>query len=220
MISKIVSLGDKIDITVVDKNKNHKNYISQVLEILDEKSLKVATPIEGGKIIPLTVGEEYSICFYSKNSLYKSKFKVKDRSKEDNQHFTLIELLTSLQKHQRRKFYRLNCVLMFQYKKEEKDATWHEGTINDLSGGGLRITSKEKLKVDDLIVCNLSLCSNNKEINLAVEGKVLTANDLYIEKDRKYEYRVQFENIDIEDQEQIIKFIFEEERRQRKKNKV
>ena len=50
-------------------------------------------------------------------------------------------------------------------------------------------------------------------------GKVLAVSELE-NRPGVYEHRVQYYNMDVETREEIIRFIFEEERRNRKKDRV
>ena len=80
-------------------------------------------PTIQNRIIPLEVGEEYVLCFYTSKGLYKCKARIKSRGKEQNIFILILEFLTTLEKHQRRKFYRLACTSAIkarQFTKEEE----------------------------------------------------------------------------------------------------
>ncbi|MFP4697268.1 MAG: flagellar brake protein [Eubacteriales bacterium] len=217
MINKVISIGDKIDLTKSDYNftkQKNEIYVSQVIELLDDGVIKIAAPIDGGKIIPLGIDDYYMLCFYTNKGLYRCKSKILDREIIDNQHFITVKVISNLEKYQRRQFYRLDCALPFHYKTDNKDE-WIEGIIIDLSGGGLRFTCSERIDKNMKIVCKLVL----EELNdIKVTGKVLTS-ELVPNEEIKYIHRVEFDNIETVDREKIIKFIFEEERRRRKKEK-
>ena len=67
-----------------------------------------------------------------------------------------------------------------------------------------------------MIYCtyHLNMKGGSKEYNLV--GKVLSRKEIE-DKPGTYEHRVQYVNMDADVREEIIKFIFEEERRQRHK---
>ena len=89
------------------------------------------------------------------------------------------------------------------------------GTILDISGGGIRFISEKDLEDFNYIFVHFEIMLNNKKTNLEVVAKILAKE--YNPDNRKYNYRTQFLFKDTKMQERIIRFIFEEERRNRHK---
>ena len=90
--------------------------------------------------------------------------------------------------------------------------------IVDISGGGIRFIGDYAYEPDSLVCCkyNLVVDGNAKEYTLI--AKVLMVREL---EDRPgvFEHRAQYINIDTSEREEIIRFIFEEERKHRKREK-
>ncbi|MDE6419627.1 MAG: PilZ domain-containing protein, partial [Lachnospiraceae bacterium] len=84
--------------------------------------------------------------------------------------------------------------------------------IVDISGGGLRFVANQKYDEVSLIYCKYYLTVNgmNKEYNLV--GKILHVSEIEKQKGN-FEHRVQYINIDSAEREEIIRYIFEEERK-------
>ncbi|HHX55951.1 MAG TPA: PilZ domain-containing protein [Clostridiales bacterium] len=97
-----------------------------------------------------------------------------------------------------------------------------KGLVLDISGGGMRFQSKDQLKKDDFINLHFSLDTNSitKEYNIqaVVIESSKSYNKIYDDKN-VYENRVQFMNISKEDRENIVRFIFYEQRKQRQREK-
>lgn len=222
MLDKIVSIGDKIEISKSDFDflENEESYKSQILEIYSAEKIRISAPIDNGKIVPLSVGDKYYICIYAQTSLYRGKIKIEKRDKDDNQFTIDASMISKLEKLQRRQYFRLKCVIDFKYKSEdnEKKQSWFEGLIIDISGGGIRFISKQKIDVEEHILCKITLENNTGKHIVNVNCKILTA-DALINDINKYEYRAQFGEIDALDREIIIKYIFDEQRRLRKREK-
>ncbi|MBQ6128648.1 MAG: PilZ domain-containing protein, partial [Lachnospiraceae bacterium] len=139
-----------------------------------------------------------------------------------------MELETDLQKYQRREYYRLNTVLDMKSKaidENEKsslaqvqfidtDLTFDNGTMVDISGGGARFISKVKYTEGSLIRFVFSLFVNGLVTEYKLVGKVLKSSPIENMEDQ-FENRIQFVNMLNDDREAIIKYIFEEERKQR-----
>ena len=234
MISKFVQVGNKIEIESIKKTTGElgevtrKTYRSELYDIESEDIIKIAMPMEQSKIVLLPGDAEYSLCFYTPNGLYQCLARVVERYKSNNLFVLSMELETDLQKYQRREYYRLNTVLDMKSKaidENEKsslaqvqfidtDLTFDNGTMVDISGGGARFISKVKYTEGSLIRFVFSLFVNGLVTEYKLVGKVLKSSPIENMEDQ-FENRIQFVNMLNDDREAIIKYIFEEERKQR-----
>ena len=229
-LSKYIKEGDKLDIETIQrpgKESEKRQYRSMVYDIVSEDQIKIAMPLEQGKVILLPVDREYNLCFYTKNGLYQCLSRVVERSRNNNVFVLLMELTTDLSKYQRREYYRLNTVLDMKSKAIDTsnksfeqvqfidtDLTFDNGTMVDISGGGARFISKAQYPKGSLIRFVFSLFVNGSVTEYKLVGKVLRSEPIENREDQ-FENRIQFVNMVNDDRESIIKYIFEEERRQR-----
>lgn len=242
MISNIIEVGDKIDLFTKrqmmsneDENKNLKIYKSKVYDIIDKIRMKIAMPIEGGKVILLPVYGKYVLDFYTKNGIYQAKGKIIERYKDRNMYVLVVELFSELKKNQRREYYRYHCTIDLTYaiatEKEQELETvkemealrgenlyWLEGHISDISGGGIRFISNSLHNKNERVVCRFSLLANQGFKEFMLKGEILSSEKLMNRK-KKYQNRMKFLSIKKDETEDIIRFIFEEERRARKNRK-
>lgn len=242
MISKYVSIGDKLDLETIEglmdpemnPNLGKKTYKSQIYDIVSEDQIKIAMPMEQGKVILLPVDGEYNVCFYTQTGLYQCLGRIIDRYKSDNVFVLVVELTTDLRKYQRREYYRLNCVLdmksrevtegdvgMFSERVRfvDTDITFNNGIVVDISGGGARFISKVRYPQGTNILFVFSLYVSGALNEYKLIGKVLLSEELE-NRDGEYEHRIQFVNIMNDDRESIIRYIFEEERRNRHRQRT
>ena len=185
MLSKIVTLGDRIEITKSENSERRKlsdeksvfdrPLISQVYDVIDETQLKIAMPIVEGRVVPLAVNGRFDICFITSGGLYKSRFVVLDRYKENGLYVLLIELVYELKKYQRRQYYRLEYTKDFEYIVIDEDTEkliiedenmikeildnnkLKKGIIIDISGGGIRFASRDKLEEKSKVLLKLDM---------------------------------------------------------------
>ena len=237
MISKYINVGDRIDIEAIvrgtDTATEKKMYKSQVFDFESEDRIKIAMPMEQGRLILLPVDEEYNLCFYTPNGLYQCIGRVADRYKSDNIFVLVMDLITDLRRYQRREYYRLNCVLDMKSTMinqqdvsslSEKvhfidtDLTFDNGTMVDISGGGARFISRVKYPKDCNILFAFDLFVNDRLTSYKLLGKVLLSQEIE-GRNGEYEHRIMFVNIMNDDRESIIKYIFEEERKIRRREK-
>lgn len=240
MISKYVEPGDKLELTQLqpkgaEKEENSRRiYTSKVNDILSEDRLEILMPMEKTKLILLPVDAEFDMAVYSKSGLYQCFVRVVDRYKSDNMYLLVVELTSNLRKNQRREYYRFSCALEMcsrQLEAEEIDAVekndpfdlvpglpLKRSVIVDISGGGLRFISEHKYEEGCLIYCSYHLLVNGVRRLYEIIGKVLEVKPV---ENRKgvYEHRVQYVNISEGMREQIIRYIFQEERKSVKKDR-
>ncbi len=240
MLAKIIKPGDKLELQQVERVKMGKQeeaevkkiYRSAVSEILSEDSMEITMPLEQGKLVLLQVDSVYDIYFYTANGLYQCFARVVDRYKTNNIYLIQVELISNLRKQQRREYYRFSCSIEmqtaevtadeFENAKDNNEMVYlapknlKKGVIVDISGGGLRFIIDEKYEVDSLISCKYRLVVKGKEKEYNLVGRVLSARELG-NRPGVFEHRIQFQNINIEQREEIIRYIFQEERKNRKK---
>lgn len=239
MLSTYVVPGNKIEMRAVERAKyideaeKKKVYQTQVYDILSEDQLEVYMPMEKSKLILLPVNAEYDLYFYTPAGLYQCFANVIDRYKIDSKYILLFELTSNLRKFQRREYYRLSCALEMNSRPLEKEEIQAiEGKSNllvpglplkrsvivDISGGGLRFVGNYVYEPDSLVYCKYSLAVDGNIKEYTLVSRVLTVKELE-DKPGVYEHRAQYINIDTVDREEIIRFIFEEERKHRKREK-
>jgi c-di-GMP-binding flagellar brake protein YcgR len=91
-----------------------------------------------------------------------------------------------------------------------------KSVIVDISGGGIRFVSNYKYEKDTMIYMTFRLSVNGTDEEYEVAGKVLTVKELE-NHEGEYEHRLQYVNIDSAEREEIIRYIFEEERKNRQR---
>lgn len=240
MISKFLSPGEKLELQILEHARqdndddNKRIYYSQINDILSEDRLEITMPMEKTKLILLPVDTEYDMTIYTAQGLYQCFVRVVDRYKSDNMYLLVVELTSNLRKNQRREFYRFSCALeMCSRNLEEEEIQAIENkvpyslvpglplkrsVIADISGGGLRFLSNQKYEPNSLLYCSYHLVINNVRKLYEVVGKVLYVREME-NRPGVFEHRVKYINMEEEKREEIIKFIFQEERKNMKRDR-
>lgn len=219
-----------------------KTYRSKVQNIRKDGGIEVEVPTQGGEAAPLPSGVRLEFLFYTKGGMYRCVGHIKDRYIRGRIYLFLIEQRTPLEKFQRREYYRFECVMEMVYypiTEQEADITPLEelkehhrlaypqdlpkkATAVDISGGGIRFVCDEPGQDGEYMVISMELPNASGQGKLELLGKVMVCKEIEsTSMDRKnalvrYEYRVQFLKASKE-REQIIKYIFEQERKSRQK---
>jgi c-di-GMP-binding flagellar brake protein YcgR len=237
MLSNYVLPGDRIELQSVNRSlietETKRIYETKVFDILSNDKMEIVMPMDRTKLILLPVDAEYDIHFYTKSGLFQCFARVIDRYKSNNVYILALELTSNLRKHQRREYYRFSCALEMNARnlKEEEVIAIDKNAVQlvpglplkrsvivDISGGGLRFVSTQRYEVDSLIYCNYQLLVNGKTKEYNLVGKILKLRELD-NRPGEYEHRIQYVNIDMDVREEIIKYIFEEERKYRRREK-
>ncbi len=236
MIEKLISPGDKLElkstvsVVLPDGTEGVKTYKSSVYDILDDGRIELLMPMEQQKLILLPVNGEYDVCFFSSGGMYRANVRIADRQKINNTYIVVVEMLTNLHKFQRREYYRFNCVIDMEVRvlnEQEVDALskgliypesevmMARGVIVDISGGGLRFVSRERHEPDSILLLRFTLPVQEVEKQFLVAAKVIYSGAIE-KREAEYENRVKFEFISSATREEIIKYIFNAERKNRK----
>lgn len=243
MLSKLIGVGNKIELTKVGQpsrdelGPNGENikkvYVSQVYDIIDDDRIKIAIPMDNGKVILYPNNTRIDVCFYTNKGLYQGRFVIVDRYKEGNLMVQIIELTNELQKYQRRQYYRLSCTMGIMYKTipqeelkeyynkadlmEDLDiASLNNAVALDISGGGMRFVSKIDNRKGNVVLLLISFNYGENFKKYAVLANVINVAPTKNNRSM-FEHRVEYSNLKSSVREDIIRFIFEEERRRRKK---
>jgi len=98
------------------------------------------------------------------------------------------------------------------------DKPLDKGIIIDISGGGIKMVIDNYFELDDLCLCSVPIKVNGIGKTINIVGKILTVKKREGETNN-YEHSIQYEFINKLDREKIIRFIFEEERKNRNNNR-
>lgn len=242
MDTKEIKPGSKVDLRLlqeVNRNEGSKGvgtYMTSVFDLDESGNFILHMPTQGGKILLLPLNVRYEFVFTTSGGLYKAEGTVTERFKKDNFYLMKSEISGDIVKFQRREFYRMECSIpllflsleddegeaekMAEVKEMIKDTTRPVavrglGTILDISGGGMKIITEKDLEEINYLFLHFEVLLNNKKTNLEVVAHILGKE--YNPDNKKYSYRMKFLFKDTKIQERIIRYIFEEERRNRHK---
>ncbi len=239
-MAEAVKIGDKVEIRIqkeVEKAKElgetPRVFVSQVLDIMEDGDFELAMPFEGTKIILLPLDLRYEFVFIGKKGMYRAYGMIKERYKMDNRFMILVQCSNSLEKYQRRAYYRLECMLDVTYwviseeqakmprmedvKRSlvlESDYRRRSVACNtlDISGGGTKLLTDRFIEKNQYLYLVFQI---GEEDQVAVVGRVLSCEERDIPKGH-YNTRVEFFIKDQKITEQIVRYIFTEERKNRR----
>lgn len=238
MLSNLVLDGDKVELQSMEHiyakdEKKSKVYSSKVYTVLTDERVEIMMPMEKSKLILLPIDGEYDLCFYTSQGLYQCYARIYDRYKSNNVYVLALEITSNLRKFQRREYYRFNCVIDMRIRDLKKEEVESLESINpiivpglplrralicDISGGGMRVITDRNYEANEYVYCTFALVIDGKQKDYEMVAKVLRVAELQ-NRPGEYEIRIQYVDLDNDIREEIIKYIFEEERKIRRKTR-
>ena len=220
-------------------------YMSSIFDTTPTGEVLINMPTNAGKIVVLSMDLRYEFIFNCTGNMYKAEGVVSGRAKKENFYLLRIKLTTPLVKFQRRQYYRLETMMPLMYLAIDEETALQEnleevkqsvkatalseetatgvgfvsrgmGTIMDISGGGIRFINENKLEDVEYMLMQFQFENEDGSVNyMSVVAKKIASE--YKELAGKYEHRTRFLFKDEKARERLIKYIFDEERRLRKK---
>jgi c-di-GMP-binding flagellar brake protein YcgR len=229
MTLRDVGIGVKLDIEVLyPDDSNIVKMVSQLVDVEDENTALIAAPMAEGMFHILKRGTRISAFFVIKLDVYRLELyafnaMVVGSKMDDNILLFRIRLLGEIERKQRREYYRAECSLEIRVALVELDENREEITgdafktiTRNLSGGGVCILLRDKIPVRSIIKCMLSLGKKT----IPFKGKVVRVSPYDYQGVYNYEAGVSFIDINDMNREEIIKFIFREQRRLRRRGLI
>jgi len=220
MIKGILQVGDKIEvITNYGQPSREKSSYSLVQDIPDNRSLLITVPMSAGHPVILEPEQVVRINFFRSDGEFYFSARVIERIKLESILLVRIVQVSSLERLQRRDYYRFKTIIPVLFKLAENIDTkgaYIKGFAKDISGGGICLYTEKFIKVNSRIECKIKI-NGNQEIIL--NGKVLRIKKVQ-DSEKQYDVGISFVDIPDKIRDRIISFIFEEQRQLRQKGEM
>lgn len=204
-----ISQFQNIKLIYKKKNGENEEYTSRVISLDSEIELMVENPSKEGKEVHFLNGTKLDVVFQLENlDLYSFETEIVAKVREK---INLLKLrrIGEVKKLQRRNFYRVKSDLDVIVRMSG-DVIFEETIILDISGGGLKFLSRQDFKLGDLVELNITLLGED----LDLEAKVVKVDKIGFGKS---EVSVEFYDLYEDDQNVIVKYVFEKQRREIKR---
>ena len=208
MIADNLKTGDRIEIT-----QGEATLSSSVNAIMDSQTMVIYAPTLNARIVKLEQRIVYSMICIHNGQLYRFDMEVLDYSISDVFKLMTIRLLTAGEKLNKRSFFRLPGDLPADFvliDREGQPASEKSlpGVVKDISGGGMCLAASADMDNKQIIRCSLFL---DKEF-LMLFGYVIRKEILSFSP-VAFRYQIKFIAITPAEQDQIVQYICNEQRR-------
>ena len=212
-------------------------YISSVFGVTKKGEVIFHIPTRKGHTVTIPMNVPFYAVFNTKRGMFQLSGEITKRGRLENFPVYVFEPSSEMQKVQRRDYFRFQCLIsvkILPIPKEvailpnmtlveddlEKFGNTYgapvSGEIVDISGGGAKIHAKTDIITDRYMYVSFRL--KTKTIDQVINVIARRVNTEYKSDRNIYEHRIEFLFKEPEDRETIIKYIFDEDRRLRKKD--
>lgn len=225
-----VKVGTRLELEILDEDglRAAPIMLSKFEGAEDESHAVVAAPIFQGNIYAVSLDAELDVYFVYKRGISSNRFKfrakVKDRISIGNLQFLKLELLEKISPAQRRNYFRLEYFTEVEYRvvnsldpQSNVDIPFKRTLTSNLSGGGIGIMLEEKIDLGSLVECIIKT-DESKEVRFF--GCVKRFEEKDIKGRLKYIIGIAYIKINDDDKEAVIKFIFNEQRKMRRRGLI
>lgn len=230
LVEKIIQPGIKIELRPDDQPKDAipgavLRYESKISDVKEDGTVEVYMPIEYGRLVLLSVGSKMDMFCYA-GGIYECRVVVKERYKSEGLYYLGLQLISQLQKRQRREYYRYSCSIPVEVRRMDsaekkwmtergklvvmEDLPMEKNTAVDISGGGMQFTGQYRYEAGEFLYGKFSF---GKEYRQCM--KVLESSEIP-DRPGEYRHRVRFLGMERHAREEIIQNIFVLERVKRK----
>lgn len=246
-MSQLIETGAKLELKKIRhiETATEISYVSRFLYQSSVDEAVIEMPAKAGRLVLLEQGETYQISFYTNKGVYQCQAQVVSRYYEDSLPVAVIKLRSEFEKLQRRQYYRMESVLPLEFRtvseeemeqmclakrgmikevadyegmkpETESKIRCYTGLTLDISGGGVRFNSEYAAQSNDIIMMRIAFMSRETHKLQPLFAKVLTALPVQ-NRSGVFEHRVEYIAITNAERECIIRYIFAEERKRRKR---
>lgn len=205
--------GLSVDLQVLDGEYKgqHKTRVDEV----GQKRISIFAPRHQREVLPLREGTQVEIVFWDDVASYTMESVIVQRIAVPVPIFVL-ECSDDIRRVQRRNYVRVAAFFSVAFQVVEKTglSDLKLGIMLDLSGGGMRFQTKEKLEKETIMYTYLELPSGK----LGVPARVCRVEP--IEGTKKFSVSVDFYQISERDRDRVIRCVFDIQRDARKKGLV
>lgn len=209
--------------------ENEEKYMlcqGKISQILSDSEIEVVS--EPGVAEGLQKNICYVMYLFLSQEVYMCNCYYKSAYTEENCVLTL-ELVSPFEKVQRRMHQRVSCHSRIRYRqipKEEalqieesarilqileEEGESYEDSLVDISGGGIRFTSREPIPESSYLIASFELTNEKRKAEMQVIGQVVFSMPLRNEQNC-FDIRMKYIGLTEEERAQIIRFVFQLER--------
>lgn len=205
-------IGQNITLIALNLKNEEIEYNTVIYDIFKDGRIQIAIPIKKGRFIYLVKGMNFKMRYGVENrGIFSFDVEVLETADREKGYVT-IKKTSEASISQRRKYFRVDTMINVDINVIEENGFEEKTKTINLSGGGLKFYLKGKIKEDQLV--NMFIYLPNGTIE--VKSRIIKVDKVQDYLKRKVA-SAEFIEINEEDRNEIVKFVFMKERELLKK---
>ncbi len=200
---KYIDVGDNIEIIYLDKENEPMILETAIYDVVDSEHLLINNPIYEGNLYFLPMNKEVSVTVKKENvGVVNFDMVFLEREKKSSVYTVKCKITSEIEKHQRRRYYRVKTYEDIKLSNFDDDEDISVNLLN-ISGVGILISTNKDLEMGSTVYANIEFLGED----FIIPGKIVRK----IEKDSKFEYGIEFENLNNKDIKTILAYVFKKQ---------
>ena len=219
MIKQIIQVNQRVDLEAVVRGQREV-YPSRI-ESFNEHGIVLAAPLRGGVLEPVRIGDTVKVTIATRDRLYAFETSVLNRQ-EGRIPYLIVEWPTELQTANRRAYFRLDVLLNMDYaildpedSSAELAVPANRGLVKNLSACGLLAWVDDESKLLHGSRLLIDIHCPRRQLALSLLGGAERANSR--RPKASVAIGLEIEDISPTFQDQIIQYLFQQQRERRSK---
>jgi c-di-GMP-binding flagellar brake protein YcgR len=191
-------------------------FITRVEVVESERTILLHEPFDKGRRIKFVERNTYKLCFICDGAQVNFEAKFMELVKIDGFHLLRFFMVTDGEKVQRRNSFRFTCSLLITFNivyDNGDQGTKTEGLVRDLSSGGIKMLTKLNVPENALLRIDLFLDDDY----VMAFGQVRMKRHVPENVKYPYTYGISFEAMPESEEERIVRYVYNEQRKLLKK---
>jgi|LSQX01.2.fsa_nt_gb c-di-GMP-binding flagellar brake protein YcgR len=229
MTPQEIKIGTRFEFEMLDSNYERVGHtlVSQLLELQPDGSMVISVPISEARIVFVPTGITVRLTFvHLLHGLLGFMALVKLKEYRGNIAVLIVEPDEAIEKIQRREYFRLDVIMDALILPLSDEAAPNESSpaevapvkayTRNLSGSGVCVISETNFPKNSWVRVELDL---NGSVRFEAKCIILRSDQIEVKRGRSYELGMRFMEITKKDQDNLVKFIFDQQRKLLKKDK-
>ena len=199
-------VGENVEIVAFRNEKNAKHILkSRIEDIYNKNQLLIPVPPEKGSMAVIGKADKLEIVVLKGSAKIIFGAIISDRLKIEESLYYVFRMTDVGKRIQDRSFFRVDVEIDVKFTIK---GTVKSGTTKDISGGGMQVVSKDLCETGAMLTMSLDLLGNDKVL---IIGKIMGRDNL---PDETYRYRIKFIELSEKEQDKIIRFVLDLQRKE------
>lgn len=208
---KELEIGDRIEVipTRLRQKKTSQPIVSQIVDMHNNK-LTISGPIRQGISYQLHLGQQINIIIYHQKGVFSFAGEVEKKIDARLPQYIINPLGLPI-RIQRRLYFRLEILTKVLIRNLNKTMQL-SGHTKDISGGGMKLVTKNYLEPKQKVECIISLDDNDV---VTILGEIVRVERNF--ETNEYEMVIEFVDVTDNNTNKIVAFIFKKQLELRQK---